>query len=189
MLYGPQVWDILNRSYEKLGGFKSATDLETLINEPGYWKLVVRHGKITALGIYKKVHNTDNFKVIASATETEKGPDGVYRATKRGLTDYNMIKADDLLMKRSWAEVSGPAERLMTRQGALPISSRYAEFLIDKKIIDYSQDGYHYTRLIQGEPHEKAIMGFVKLSAESRDNIISAGISLEELPENVIFDK
>lgn len=190
MAYADEVWDMLQRSYKKMGGFKSAGSPEELANEPGYWKVVRRGDKITAVGIYKKSPQTNNFKAIASATETELNPEtGEYKATAQGLKDYNMVKSADVKLNRSWAEVSGPAEKIMIRSGAKPVENKYAEFLTGKKIVDLNPDGYHYTRLIQGEPHEKVIVGFINLSPEGAEELSKRGIDLQELPSNIKFDK
>lgn len=185
--YGEQVWDMLLRSYKKLGGFKTAASLEELLDEPGYWKLVRRGDRITALAIYRQVPKTLNFKSIASATETVLNPvTGEYKATRQGLKDYNMIKDADIKLKRSWAEVSGPAERTMMKSGAVPIPNKYAEALTGKKILEFNDDGYHYTRLIQGEPHEKLLVGFVQLSDIGKEELIKHGLSINELPDNIV---
>lgn len=184
--YAAQVWDMLQRSYKKVGGFKSSTSPEELANDPGYWKLVRRGDKITAVAIYKKISNTQNFKSIGIATETEFNPEtGEYKATARGLNDFNMVKAGDLKTNRSWVEVSGPAEKAMARAGAKPVSNKYAEFLTGKKIIELNKDGYHYTRLIQGKPYEKIIVGFVNISPQGKEELIRQGFSLEDLPQNI----
>jgi len=186
MKYADKIWDMLQRSYKKIGGFKSANSAEELANDLGYWKVVRRGDHITALGVYKQVSNTDNFKMIASATETELNPEGEYKATAQGLKDYNMLKKDDIKTKRAWAEVSGPAEKLMLKAGAKPIDNKYAEFLTGKKILDLNPDGYHYTRLIQGEPHEKIIVGFVKLSPNGKEKLSNLGFDLKHLPDNIV---
>lgn len=184
--YLDQVWDLLQRSYKKLGGFKSVANPEELLNEPGYWKVIRRKGKVTAVTIYKKSPKTKNYKVIASASETSYDPEkDRYKATPQGLSDYEMMKKSDIKTNRSWAEVSGPAEVFMKRNGAKPVSNKFAEFLTGKKIIDASDDGYHYTRLIHGEPHEKIIYGFIDLSPEANLELNAMGINLHELPENI----
>lgn len=185
MSYADKVWDMLQRSYKKIGGFKSANSPEELASEPGYWKLVRRGDRITALGVYKKIPKTQNFKMIAGATETELNPEtGEYKATSQGLKDYTMVNLADTKTNRSWSEVSGPLEKLMIRSGARPISNKYAEFLTGKKILELNQDGYHYTRLIQGEPHEKLIVGFINLSPEGKEELIQRGFDLKEFPPN-----
>jgi len=185
MKYADKIWNMLQRSYKKIGGFKSANSAEELANDPGYWKVVRRGNHITALGVYKKVPNTNNFKMIASATETEPNLEGGYKATAQGKKDYHMLKNDDIKTKRAWTEVSGPAEKLMLKAGAKPINNKYAEFLTGKKILDLNPDRYHYTRLIQGEPHEKIIVGFVELSPIGREKLIKLGFDLKHLPDNI----
>lgn len=186
MPYAKQVWDMLQRSYQNIGGFKSAASLEELVNEPGYWKIVRRGDKLTAVNIYKKSPKTKTFKVIASATETDFDiKKNRYKATALGLSDYDAMKKGDVKMKRAWAEVSGPVEALMKRTGALPVPNEYAELLTGKQIVDLSDDGYHYTRLIHGEPHEKIIYGFVKLSDEGIQDMLDKGIELKDLPPNI----
>lgn len=186
MRYAKPVWDMLSHSYQKMGGFKSANSPEELANEPGYWKLVRRGDRITALAIYKQVPKTRNFKLIASAAETELDPTtGQYRTTTQGLRDYGMVKSSDIAMKRSWAEVSGPAERIMIKSGAKPISNRYAEFLTGKNILALDPDGFHYTRLIQGEPKQKMIIGFIDLSPQGRADLAASGLDIQDLPPNI----
>jgi hypothetical protein len=179
--YADVVWDMLDRSYQKMGGFKSAANVDELIDTPGLWKIVQRGNKITALGIYKSSEKTTNLKSIAAATETELDPEkNLYVATQQGKKDLMMIKGEDIKFERAWVEVSGPAEKLMARMGAKPIPNKYAEFLTGKKILELDSDGVHYTRLIQGEPHEKMIVGFAKLSPEGVNQLINMGINPQE---------
>ena len=188
--YADAVWDMLQRSYKKIGGFKSAADADELVRDPGYWKLVVRNGKLTALNIYKKSGNTDNYKVIASAADTDYNPEtDTYKASAQGIKDYSMVKDADIRTNRSWAEVSGPAERIMQKSGAKPISNRFANLLTGKQILELNPDGYHYTRLIQGHPHEKIIYGFVQLSAQGQAQLEKMGIGINDLPSNVAAHK
>jgi hypothetical protein len=184
--YADVVWDTLNRSYQKVGGFKSAANIEELIDTPGLWKLVQRGDTITALGIYKPVEKTNNMKSIAAATETELDPEkNIYVATTQGKKDLMMIKSEDIRLNRSWVEVSGPAEKLMLKMGAKPVPNKFAEFLTSKKLLDLNSDGFHYTRLIQGEPHEKLIVGFINLSPEGEAQLRSMGLDPKEIPGNI----
>ena len=184
--YADVVWDTLNRSYQKVGGFKSAANIEELIDTPGLWKLVQRGDTITALSIYKPIEKTNNMKGIAAATETELDPDtNKYVATTQGKKDLMMIKSEDIRLNRSWVEVSGPAEKLMLKMGAKPVPNKFAEFLTSKKLLDLNSDGFHYTRLIQGEPHEKLIVGFINLSPEGEAQLRSMGLDPKEIPGNI----
>lgn len=145
--YADVVWDMLTKSYVKAGGFKSARDVEDLINDSSLWKLSRKDGRIIAVSVYK-----DKFgrKAIASGTD----------GTSEGKQEFVRMMVSDIIQNRAWAEVSGAAEHLKIKHGATPVPNRYAAMLTGKDILSYNPDGYHYTRLIAGEPHEKMIVGF-----------------------------
>jgi len=145
--YLDKIWEILQRSYAKIGGYQGAASAEELLTHPGIWKLVRRDGEITAIGIYR---DQSGRKSIAAGTN----------GTKQGLRDLMALKKEDLAMRRAWAEVSDRMEKLMLDLGARKIPNKYAEALVKKPILKLNDDGYHYTRLIGGEPHEKLIVGF-----------------------------
>ena len=181
--YVDDVWDLLQKSYKKLGGFKSATSPQELIEIPGYWKIVKRGDTITAVNLYRKVPHTNTFKVYASGSDTKYDSEkDSYTASDQGRKDYMMVKSDDVKMNRSWAEVSGPAEKNAKRLGAKPIPNKFAAYLTDKEILELNPDGYHYTRLIQGEPHEKIIYGFIGLTDEQKKSLENSGLDIHELP-------
>ena len=181
--YIDAVWDLLQKSYKKIGGFKTATDKQELLSFPGYWKVVKRGDTITAVRIYRKSPKTTNYKTIAGATETEiDARTGANKATKQGMSDYTMLGRADIEMQRSWAEVSGPAEIIMKRMGATPVPNKYAAFLTDKDITELNPDGYHYTRAIQGHPHEKVIYGVPKLSPEMKKELENKGLDIHDFP-------
>ena len=161
--YKDIVWDIMQKSYAKVGGFKSAVSPEELVTTTNLWKLVVRPTpeggrRVTAANIYR---DTFGRKSVAAGTD----------GTMQGKKDYIMIKDEDVKLMRAWAEVSGAPEVLFRRAGAKPISSKFAAELTGKEIVSYNDDGYHYTRLILGEPHEKMIMGWPKISDELASRI------------------
>ena len=107
-----------------------------------------RDGKLVAVVVYK-VNGNPIRKSIGI------GHDG----TRQGKRDAVGIMKADILHDRAWAEVSGRAETLRLELGATMLPNQYADILVNKSIIDYNDDGYHYTRLINGEPMEKVIMG------------------------------
>lgn len=170
----PQVWALLQQSYQKVpGGFASASSPEELVYDSGLWKMIVRDGNITALSIYKDKHGR---KSIASGTD----------GTPQGKRDFMMLRNEDIKMRRSWAEVSGAPEAIMRKNGAKPLSNKYAGPLTGKEILDLNPDGIHYTRLIAGEPHEKVIYGYVNVTPDTEAKLQAAGINLQELPDNFI---
>jgi hypothetical protein len=170
--HAAEVWDILQKSYAKMDGFKSAASPEELIHDSGLWKLVTRDGKITALNIYK-----DKFgrKSIASGTD----------GSPQGRRDYMMVKDEDIKLRRTWAEVSGPAERILQKSGGKPLPAHWAALLTGKKILAINDDGVHYTRLISGHPHEKIIYGFVNLTPEEARSFAANGVDMNDLPDQV----
>jgi hypothetical protein len=170
--YSDEVWNILQSSYAKIGGFKSAANIEELTQKTNLWKLIKRDGVITAVGIYK---DSLGRKSIASGTN----------GSDQGKRDYLMIKNEDMKFKRAWAEVSGPAEKMLIRGGAKPIPNTLAGALTGKDITELNPDGFHYTRRIAGEQHEKAIYGFVALTPEVQQKLVDAGIDLHSLPDNI----
>lgn len=170
--YADQVWDIMQTSYQSLpGGFGTASSVEELIDKSGLWKLVVRDGTVTAANIYK---DQNGRKSIASGTN----------GTTQGKKDYFMIKTADVKLNRSWGEVSGPAERVMNKLGAKPIPNKFAAMLTGKEILEFNPDGFHYTRLIAGDPHEKIIYGTVNASPELVATMAAQGITLHDLSSN-----
>lgn len=167
--YAGPVWDILQASYKEAGGFHSASSPEELIQKSGLWKMIVRDGEVTAIGIYK---DQDGRKSIASGTN----------GTRQGSKDYRMLKNEDVKFKRAWAEVSGKPEAMMVKSGLTPLSNKFAAVLTGKEILELNPDGVHYTRLINGNPYEKVIYGSVKMSPETLQKLEAAGVSMNELP-------
>ena len=65
------VWDMLEKSYAKIGGFKSVDSKDTLIKETSLWKLVRKNNKIVAVSIYSDKLGR---KAIGGATDgTDEG--------------------------------------------------------------------------------------------------------------------
>lgn len=147
--YADEVWILLQKQYSRIGGFKTAKTKEDLINKSWMWKMSRRDGKIVAVSVYKYKNGR---KSIA------KGYDG----SEIGKKDIVQIYKDDINFKRGWAEVSGSPEKLMIHLGGIPIPNKYAHELLNKNIISLNQDGFHYTRLIDGHPHEKIIIGNIQ---------------------------
>lgn len=145
------VWDILNKAYEKIGGMAGMDSKEQLIDETDMWKMVRKNGKILAVKCY-------TFK-RGGRKACYCGSDGSEEG-KKAL--YQMIK-DDMRLKdrKAWIEGSGAIEHIYKKYGdATPIPAYIAqEIMKDKKFIKINPDGYHYTRLIGGEPHEKIMLG------------------------------
>ena len=148
--YVDEVWNVLQRSYAPIGGFLSASNKNELIDDSWLWKIVKKDNKIKAVSIYK-----DKFgrKSIASGTD----------GSVEGREYVKQIMRDNMKFSNTnaWAEVSGAPEYLLLKFGGKKIPNKYAAKITGKQIISLNDDGFHYTRMIAGEPHEKIIIGNV----------------------------
>jgi hypothetical protein len=140
------IWDILQLTYKPIGGFLTASTKQELINKTDFVKLIRKNNKIVAVAIYRDLKGR---KAIA------KGYDG----TQLGKESVKMMYREDVSQNRAWGEFSGGAERMMLRSGGIPIPNTMVEDILGKPIMSKNQDGFHYTREIMGEPHEKIIIG------------------------------
>lgn len=166
--YIDEVWDMLQKAYAGIGGFKSATSKEDLIQNSSIWKLVRRNKKLVSVGIYRDLHGR---KSIAIATD----------GTIQGKKDLMKVRDDDIKLQRSWCECSGAVESLMKKIKAIPLDNKLAAKLTGKEIIGYDIDGVHYTRLIQGEPHVKVLYGFPKIDDELKAELAKSNLFLNKV--------
>lgn len=142
------IWDMLQKAYKDLdGGFATASTPEELINKTWLTKCVRRDGKIVACRLY-----SDKFgrKSIAGATD----------GTAVGKAAFYKLIEEDITQSRAWGEVSDKMEHVMIKRGGVPVPNIYAHQLTKKEILQYNPDGYHYTRMIAGQPHEKIIFAY-----------------------------
>jgi hypothetical protein len=146
--YVDVIWDMLDNTYNKLGGFKSSPDKEHLITDTSLWKIIRKGGKIIAVKIYKDRHGR---KSIGSAHD----------GTPQGKSELIKMVIDDIRYKRMWGETSHGMEKFYIKQGLEPLPNKYAEKILEKPILSLDSDGIHYTRMIQGLPHVKVIYGFL----------------------------
>ena len=124
---------------------------EQLIDETDMWKMVRKNGKILAVKCYTFKRGGRKACYCAS-NGTDEGKQALYQMVK-----------DDMKLKgrQAWIEASGAVEHIYKKYGeATPIPAEIAQQIMkDKKFISFNKDGYHYTRLIGGHPHEKIMLG------------------------------
>jgi hypothetical protein len=144
--YIDEIWDILQRSYRPIGGFLTASSKEDLINKAGMIKAVRKDGRLVAVKVYK---DSRGRKSIAAGTD----------GSQEGKEWLKKMFQEDVKFSRAWGEFSGAAEHLMLKYGGVPIPNELAGEILGKKILKLSSDGFHYTREINGEPHEKILIG------------------------------
>jgi hypothetical protein len=147
--YIEDIWNIMQRTYEPIGGFKTANSPEELLNKISFAKLVRKNDKIVAAALYKDKYGR---KAIA------KGSDG----SVDGIKSIKQIYKEDVKMNRSWGEFSGKAESLLLKYGGVPIPNDMVEDILGKEIESKDKDGFHYTRMINGEPIRKIMIGNVE---------------------------
>lgn len=146
--FGDAVWDILNKSYAKLGGFKSFDNKNHMITEPGMWLLILDDDENLMAAIVFK--NLNGNKLIGLGTN------GEVQGKNELINSLRNLKNK----KNFWAEVSGPLEKLFDTLDFPKIENKYAKELTGKEIVNYDNDKYHYTRYIAGQPIRKIIVGY-----------------------------
>lgn len=144
--YMDELWELLELTYAEIGGLMGASKGD-LISAPGIWKLVRKDGKIIAGILYRDMAGRKIRLVLHN--NTPQGKDWVKKIIK-----------DDVALGRSWGEVSGPLEKVMTKLGARPVSNINAEEILGQPVKELLPDGFHYIRDVGGGVHkEQVILG------------------------------
>lgn len=151
--YLDEVSEIMYTSYSKIGG-RPTHDMADYLADKYMWKLVRKNNKIVAAAIYK--FDGENRKYNLAGTDGS--PEG-----KAAL--YALLKEDiELLGRGAYGEVSDAIEHIMVNKlGAKRIPNKTAQYILTnkfgKQVTDLNPDGYHYTRMINGKPTEKIMVG------------------------------
>lgn len=148
--YAQDVWDMLQAAYKQIGGihgsgFESTDDM---VDKIPFWKMVRRNGKIIAVQMYK---DSGGRKMVAMASD----------GTREGKEELAKILKHDF--ERSYGEVSDAAEKFVMKHfpeafKTFRIPATVAGRILGKEVVP-SKDGYHYTREIGGQHHEKIMLG------------------------------
>lgn len=144
--YVDQVKSIIDHAYSAMGGHLNYPDSESLIRDDSWWKLVKRNNQIVALAMYK---NRAGNKQITVATN----------GTSEGKRELLKMIADDIKLKRSWTEVSGPLAKFCIRSGVPPVPNEFAEEILGKEILEL-RGKFKYDRIIAGHVVTKMIVGY-----------------------------
>lgn len=148
--YAPEVWDILQKSYSKIGGLKSGglDTIEGLIKNSKMWKLLKRDGKIKVVSIYKDKEGRKSVAV---------GTDGTQEAK---LALAKMLKTE---FENSYREVSDSMEAFIFKHVPHLANKYKIPVEIVKELVHDEirpeEDGYHYKREIGGHWHTKIMLG------------------------------
>lgn len=149
--YKDEVWDMLQKAYEPIGGILGCDNLDMLIDDSDFWKLFTKNGKLYACAVY--TFKRGGRKLMYCGTD----------GTKEGKAALYRIISDDirLIDRKAWAEVSDKMEHIyIDKHGATPVPAEVAQkILSDKPFIKIHDDGFHYDRYIGGEVHTKIMVG------------------------------
>lgn len=156
--YVDEVWELLNKAYEPIGGLQGRgfDSKEDMIKNIPFWKVSIKDGKIKAIMLYRDKNGRKRVVIATDGT-----PSG-----KRAL--INMQEKDS---ERAYSEVSGPSLRFMIRAFGIEYVLRWA-IDIEKvpKILgqdiepventEYPEDlkPYLYKRQLGGGMHTVKIM-------------------------------
>ncbi|MEO6304798.1 MAG: hypothetical protein ABIP51_16680 [Bacteroidia bacterium] len=160
--YGPEVFDILKKSYESIGGIKGNgfTSVEDMIQNIPFWKIVVRGDEVTAAAMYK---DKIGRKRVAA------GQNG----TPQGKMDWKMISHPEV--NRSYHEISKAplAIEVKSKPNLIDYCMPFEKVVSlnkpgeirrppsnDEEILKYPQlKDYFYQRNINGHWHTKITVG------------------------------
>ena len=143
------VYKLLVYSYMGIAGGFLYSMLELLTKENTTWHTGIQNGNLKCVIISKETHIGS--KIIAC------GCDGT-REGKQELMRY-LISCIEDKEKRYWCEASGVIEHWLQKHGVEAHPNEWAKEILGKDIENYSDDGIHYIRRINGVMKEKAIYG------------------------------
>lgn len=155
--YKDQVFDIITLSYAPSGGMQGSgfNDADDMVAQVPYWKLFRRGDTVKAVMLYKDKNGRKRVAI---------GTDGSNEAK----TFLKKMLTDEYLSGRSHAEVSGPslglAKKLLGDMFA-DIALDYEQVAdvfkskVEKGQLKPTSDPYIYSRLINGQWHDKTMLG------------------------------
>lgn len=153
--YIDEVMDMLEKSYERIGGLKGI-DANELLGNNVFWKLVRTNGKIVACMIYK--FSLYGRKILCGGTN----------GTVEGKAGFNNIMREDFIHRNErmcFTEVSGKPKEIYEKLGMPKIPINIAKKILKdmKKEITRpgnEDPGYSYFRIIGNNELEKTMFGY-----------------------------
>lgn len=150
--YAQQVWDVLNTSYQYIGGIKGYgfESIDSMVNNIAYWKIFTRNDKVVAVMLYK---DKTGRKMVAC------GSDG----SAEGKQIVKRMIEDDIRHQRAYGEISdalvGYVKRHFTQDEIAKyfIKSSEVGSILNKEVKPTGE--FTYVRSIGGAPHEKMMYG------------------------------
>jgi len=150
------VFDILAEAYSDVKGGLLFSSVDELILDTSMWRVIYFQSTIVGVVIYKA---KGGLKMVALALSTHLNIS--IQKYAKSMLSY-LFK---LTFTNTWMEVSESAERFIIRNGGerYLIPNTLASKLTGKDVLSLCDDGYHYTREINGIIKTKIIVGNPKL--------------------------
>ena len=147
--YLPLVWDMLKKSYEKLGGLKSYRDYDDFKKKKHLMLVVMGFGNenLLACATFRRIEGSLKMTAIGCNQED----DG--KLAIQQIVQYTISKLD----LHYWAEVSGAIEHYFKIYNGYPMPNTFAGKILqvpDSQITPSKTDIFHYDRAI-GQNREK----------------------------------
>lgn len=147
-----EIWDLLQKGYEKIGGFKSFQTPKDLLKKTPFLRLGYCNENIVAIAVYNSYLGGN--KCVGLTCVKDERHDISVKLLELVL-EYDIVNWEQWV----WIEASGKVEEMCKKLNAFNVPTEYA--IIYLKNIPYEiQDEYHYTRKIAGKDEVKSIFGF-----------------------------
>ena len=163
--YYPQIKEVIDDGYRDIGGAIGFGDKESILNESDFCKLYRdKEGNILAVSFYADKRHPNRHQLwLKDDRKQNRGRKICCCAARKGYSEYlkKILVEDFKITNRNvWGEFSSKAATFAMKCGALPIPVNAAQSILSDKIFfDKKDDGYFYTRKINGKKHTKCIIG------------------------------
>jgi len=170
--WAPQVWNILQKSYQDIGGIKGTgfKSQEDMIQNIPFWKLYVKNDKVLVAVFYKDKNGRKTVAIATDGSESAmkvvgdvyKASIGVSYGEKSGPALGKMMKTVD------WSDLEPfmlkpETVNKLTGDEVIPIKKFGTANLDEKDLFTYNKypqlRPYMYVRELGGEMHLKVAMG------------------------------
>ena len=142
--YLPLIWDMLEKSYENIGGLQSYRDYNDF-KKKKHLLMVVRdfdNRDLLACAVFRRIGESLKMTAIGCNQEDD-GKLAIQQIVQHTITELKL---------HYWAEVSGAIERYFKRHNGYPMPNSIASKILgvsDNLVIPSKKDMVHYDRIIE----------------------------------------
>jgi len=146
------VYHMLYNSYRDIPGGLHFSNEDDLVSKTDVWKIIYFESTIVGVVIYKAKRG---LKMVALALSSR------IDSINKGHAKRMLSQLFRMTFRHTWMEISEDAERFIIKNGGKRylVSNTMASVLTGKEIVGLCEDGYHYTRVINGVLKRKIIIG------------------------------